>query len=98
MEKQMEKQTPERIKQEIEHLMAIKPTVLRWSFFGDDHHATIDAQIFVLQTTMEEDDIHEEMGHDADNVLDAALAARMWLDAQYEDYPDLAAQWKELVR
>ena len=70
MEKQMEKQTPERIKQEIEHLMAIKPTVLRWSFFGDDHHAAIDAQIFVLQTTMEEDDIHEEMGHDADNVLD----------------------------
>ena len=94
----MEKQTLSRIQKEIDSLVAIKPKTLRTSAFGDDHHAAIDAQVLVLQRRMEEEDIYEEFGTAADNIRDEALAARMWIDGEYEDYPDLVSQWKELAR
>lgn len=110
MAKKQAKKTPTRPTTEeraaqIEALKKIKPTVLRTSAFGDNHHDAIDAQLDVLEKLLTEREIYgnQESEEGADDgwslsVTDAAINARNWLDGQYEDYPDLVASWKELVR
>ena len=90
----------EEISAEIAGLQEIKPRVRRCSFFGDDHHAAIDAQIQVLEGRMDETEIHDEqekMGW-PQSVLDAALDARSWLDGEYVDAASPVESWKELRR
>lgn len=94
------------ISAQIDGLMAIQPKVLRTSMFGDDHHAAIDAQIEVLQEDLDEDEIYKRWGGAGEegeedvgqNVVNAAVDARHWLDGDFEDAPDLIESWKELVR
>lgn len=89
---------------EIATLKAMKPTVRERSGFGDDHHAAIDAQLDVLETRMSTDDIYdhgdeEKVGEEevwADNVRDAAIEARQWLDGESKNAP--SKEWKPLVK
>jgi hypothetical protein len=87
------------IKEEIKGLVALKPTVRRTSMFGDNHHDAIDAQVEVLIHNLSEDDIYRRSddGDWKDNVKDAALEARAWLDGEPMDSPNLVDSWKELV-
>lgn len=91
------KPTPEQIETEIKTLKAMKPTVLRRSSFGDDHHRAIDAQVDVLELRKSEDDVYDEYSDDADNVRDAAIEACQWLEGEAEDGAP-SENWKSLVR
>ena len=89
----------EEINAEIKALEAIKPSVLRSSAFGDDHHAAIDAQLRVLREKMSDDRISNFFGDDDSHYeYDSAMDARRWLDGEYEGGASLAESWKELVR
>src|SRR5574337_583637 len=94
----MKRPTATEIQRQVAGLRVLKPRVLRRSMFNDDHHAAIDAQVEVLEDDLTEDAIYNRSDEDAegwpDNVRDAALAARQWLDGEYEDYPDLVDSWK----
>ncbi len=102
------KPTTDEIQVQILKLEEIKPTILRWSISGDDHHSAIDAQIRVLHENMSESKIYDWIWRyytpeedSGQNILDAALEARMWLDGEELNDPDckdLADSWKELVR
>jgi ABC-type uncharacterized transport system substrate-binding protein len=99
----MNKPTTTQIEEQIRLLKEIKPNVKRFSFFQDDHHAAIDAQIRVLDRNMSEDaiDNYFEPSDDSANeasILSSAQEARNWLDGEYEDYPSLVDGWKELTK
>lgn len=99
----MPEPTPDQIEAEIKTLREMKPRVRRRSGFGDDHHDAIDGQLSVLEEDLSEEDIYD--AHDgacddelfyAENVKDAALEARRWLDGDEENPP--SENWKELVQ
>jgi len=93
--------TPRQIQAEIDKLLDMKPSVVRASFFGDNHHDAIDAQVEVLEDTlMDDDDIYNKLDLDewAQNVVDAALEARAWRDDEEEKDFVPSESWKELVR
>lgn len=80
------------IETEIATLREMKPRIRRASFFGDDHHAAVDAQIDVLQNNRNEDWVWDQAS--ADNVRDAACEAVRWRDGDGDKPSD---GWKELV-
>lgn len=97
--------TPEQVAQEIEKLVAMKPTVRRTSMFGDNHHAAIDAQVEVLRGRLTEEAIYLRYGDPLDddpdqpqNVVESALEARQWLDGESEGGLPPSAEWRALVR
>ena len=93
--------TPRQIQAEIDKLRDMKPTVLRASFFGDNHHDAIDAQIEVLEDiSIDEDDIYNKLDNEewAQNVADAALDAHCWREDEEEKDFVPSESWKELVR
>lgn len=93
--------TPRQIQAEIDKLQDMKPTVIRASFFGDNHHDAIDAQIEVLEDELIDDyDIYNNLddGTWAPNVVDAAIEARQWRDDEEEKDFVPSESWKELVR
>jgi hypothetical protein len=58
----------------------------------------------VLVHRLSDDDIYERYGTDGEdqeenpqNVFDAALDARRWIDGDYDDAADLVTSWKDLV-
>lgn len=51
--------TKAEIKAEIKRLSAMKPFVQKKTFFGDDNHRAIEAQIWVLKHACDEDSISE---------------------------------------
>lgn len=86
----------EQITKEIEALKTVRPNVRPTSMFGDDNLAALDAQIEVLVTGMDDDDIYERYDHcdSQESILELALVARRWIDD--EDDPDcesLACGW-----
>ncbi len=96
----------ERIAQ-AEELKTLKPTVLKSSTFGGNHHDAIEAQITVLEhpgISGEDIDANQEDGEWADNVADAAREALDWItgdftpDAATNKTGDLVGSWQELVR
>jgi hypothetical protein len=84
---------------EAETLQLLKPNVRRRSFFGDDNHAAIDAQVAVLRDLLTGDQIHSRYeGGDlrsSNYVLDAALEARQWLEGEMDG--NLVDDWKSLT-
>src|ERR1700722_18384016 len=110
LKKEPRRPTQEEIQDQIKRLRAIQPTVLRHSAFGDNHHDAIFAQIDVLEKRMSEssifdnfppEDEEDEDGQPgAQNVHDAAMDARRWLegewDAKFSGASDLVETWKEL--
>lgn len=74
---------------EISALLALKPTLPPRSNFGDDNHAAVDAQVHVLQTGMNVDQVNARYGDDKSpafdhHVLDHALHACAWLTTGIE--------------
>ena len=89
--------TPKQVKDEIQKLKSIKPTVRPTSFFGDNHHDAIDAQIEVLEDLLDEDEIyHKEDDEEwTESVRGAACEAYEWLHGNKKE--SIADEWKELV-
>lgn len=87
------------IQEEINKLKEIKPHVLMYSSFGDNHHEAIEAQIQVLEEIMEEDDIEDAFDDKPENVRSAAMDAAFWLAGEeIDDFTTPSESWKELVR
>jgi hypothetical protein len=93
---------------EVQTLENMKPNVRqfsKFSMYGDDHHAAIDAQIYVLSNHVSEDDMYETYGEsnedldDSDfeqHVLDAAIEAYDWKMCRSDALP--SESWKDLVK
>ncbi len=94
------------VEKEVAKLREMKPTVLRTSSFGDNHHDAIDAQIEVLKESLDNDDIYDRWGSSEDededrphNILDAALDAMGWMDGgSFGEGKKPSKNWAELVR
>lgn len=94
---------------EIAALKALKPRVRERSFFGDDNHAAIDAQIAVLTERMSMDDVYSRFGQDdtkecdieehSEHELDCALNARDWMcGALAADEQSPSQSWGDLAK
>ncbi len=90
----MSNPTPEQVKKEIETLTEMKPKVKRFSAFGDDHHAALDAQVDVLKNDLTYDEIDEQYEYHA---RANAHDARLWLDGE-GDPETLSEDWENLVQ
>lgn len=109
-QRDMKKPTKAQIKKEIAALKKIKPRVLHYSGFGDDHHAAIDAQIHVLEHKLSRDDVYDRetecrdlecSGEDninwhRENISGAGLEAVDWLAGE-SDFKTLTENWKPLM-
>jgi hypothetical protein len=90
--------TPHQIKKEIAGLKAIKPKIRQFSFFGDDNHASIDAQINVLEDNMDDDQIDDLYDPEENyNLNESARHAREWLDGKFEG-DGLVKDWEPLIK
>lgn len=87
--------TKEEIQATIAKLQEMKPNVRRTTFFGDNNHAAIDAQIWVLENEASEDEVYDEF--DTDHERDNALEAAAWLEGEELDGGGLVEGWQSLV-
>lgn len=95
--------TDKEIGEQIQELARIKPTVLRFSKFGNDHHKAIDAQIKALSERMTEENVcdkwpnaeHEDDGQD-ENQRTAALEAVNWMNGYESQSP--SENWSPLIQ
>ena len=90
----MSQPTPEQIKKEIETLTEMKPKVKRFSAFGHDHYAAIDAQVDVLKNDLSTEDIDGQYEGD---VQSQAHDARAWLEGEYA-LDTLSEDWEGLAQ
>lgn len=92
--------TADEIKVEIEALRACKPRVRLRNFFGYNLHEAIDAQICVLVSILDEDEIYTRyIDPDNRNELDAALDALAWRDGEEREdaeFASLAEGWLDI--
>lgn len=81
------KPTEEEIVAEIAALKTVQPTVPKFSALwpDSDQHAAIEAQIKTLETRKSELEIFADLANEADNVLDAARAAVLWMVSESEE-------------
>lgn len=84
------------IKAEIDKLKKIKPSVRLASKFGDNHHDAIDAQIIVLEDSLDDGEIYDLYENGPENVLNAALDAMHWVEGD-DDVPP-SKNWESLVK
>lgn len=91
----MTPKTPTEIAQEIHDLQTLRPRVRRYSMFGDDNWARIDAQVRTLQHGWTEDDLYDTWGMESEGLLNAGLDAIQWRQGEAEE--GLAESWQELV-
>ena len=88
--------TQEQITKEIEALKTVRPNVRPTSMFGDDNLGSVDAQIMVLENNWDNGDIYDRYDHasSSEYILEAALAARQWMDDEEDpDCKGLACEW-----
>lgn len=89
----------ESIKAEIERLKEMKPKVVKLSFFGDDNHATIDAQIYVLENELIEDKAYDNYKASDEHIREGAEVAGRWLESDECDEVDSPSkEWARLVK
>lgn len=71
-----------------------KKTAPEFTFFGDNNHEGIDAQIAVIEEEMDEDKIYNRYPDDEEDqhTRDMALDAANWLRGMQED-DVLLSQW-----
>lgn len=96
----MQPPTEEQIQETIRQLKEIKPKIKRYSFFGDDNRATMQAQIEVLEERLDDDDIYERWSEDDQGDIRAsAQSALQWMEnGETEDgETDLVEGWKGLI-
>lgn len=88
------------IKAEVDKLKKMKPSVRLCSKFGDNHHDAIDAQISVLEDSLEDSlddgEIYDRYEEGPENVLDSALGAMHWAEGD-DDVPP-SKNWESLVK
>jgi hypothetical protein len=99
--------TTRQINAEAKALRKLKPRVPAKTYFGEDNHAAIDAQIEVLEKQLTEkqietrwyqDETAEEF-RDGDNRLwDEARYARSWIDGDESDAPSSQSCWGGLAK
>lgn len=95
------KRTREEVEAEIAKLRGMKERVRRFSAFGDDNWAAIDAQVAVLDRNMNEANIYAKWSGDDDEddgsnpIIDSALDARAWRDGEYEE--PCSSGWEPLM-
>jgi hypothetical protein len=93
----MKKPTEAEIKAEIALLEEMKPHVRATSYFGDNHHASIDLQLRVLDGELDEDDLFDatEGNWDRESIGRDALK---WMNGEQdeEDGPP-SKGWMELI-
>lgn len=106
----MKAKTDKQIAAEIKALEKIKPRVLRYSGFGDDHHAAIDAIVVVLKERLTEDDLYtrqedcqntECTGDDGidwaiEHIFENGCEAAQWLKGESE-FKTLTENYKHLI-
>ena len=88
--------TKEQITKEIEALKTVRPNVRPTSMFGDDNLGSVDAQIAVLEQDFDDDKIYDvyDRTSSSEYILDAALAARQWMNGKEDpDCEGLACEW-----
>ncbi len=88
--------TKEQITKEIEALKTVRPNVRPTSMFGDDNLGSVDAQVEVLENNLDDGEIYERYDHagSSEYILDAAFAARQWVDDEEDpDCEGLACEW-----
>ncbi len=90
----MNKPTQEQVKTEIETLEDMKPKVKRFTAFGDDNHAAIDAQIDVLKNGLNAGDI---TGQYEGEIFLHANEACTWLKGEY-NCDTLSEEWEGFVQ
>jgi hypothetical protein len=97
------KPTEDEVKTEIARLKEMKPKVRRKTAFGDDNWEKIDAQIRVLEESMDEDEIYAAWSDDNDpehnqDLIHNALDARQWMEGDVDE-PELPSKgWENLVQ
>ncbi|MEI8289551.1 MAG: hypothetical protein WCH99_08750 [Verrucomicrobiota bacterium] len=94
----MKAPTRKEIEVEIAALKEIKPKIKQFSYFGDDNHAAIDAQISVLEleTSNEEIDEKRDSGEWSNHEADSAIHALEWMDGDESEAPSVG--WKPLAK
>jgi len=94
----MSRPTREEIDAEIEALEALKPRIPARTFFGDDNHAAIDAQIAVLRGEVDEDETfdNEESGEWSEHTGTSARDACSWMDGDSETSP--SEDWATIAK
>lgn len=90
------KPTDDQITEEIRLLTQLKNVVPEKTFFGDDNHKGIDAQIQVLSSSMTTNRIYDLWGQEDDDTfdqhtLDLALDAHQWMEGDSTEVP--SAGW-----
>lgn len=92
--------TDAEIEAEIKWLKENKPKIGRYTFFGDDNHAAIDAQIKVLEQRADEEavfDWQDIEGWD-ERLAECARNAALWLEGDDELKPSAKDNWGGLVK
>jgi len=94
----MQKPDIKLIKKETKALKKLKPKIRPRSVFGTDNIAQIAAQIAVLENNLDDDEICDRYDHSGldEEILEAALNARKWLDGD-DETETLSEDWKCLI-
>lgn len=97
------KPTDEEVKAEIARLKEMQPKVRHMDTFGGNNREKIDAQIDVLEESMDEDEIYERWGNDDDpdenyDIISNARYALEWVDGESEDGEPPSKGWEPLVQ
>ncbi len=93
--KKIEKPSDKQIQAELGTLKAYRGLVRRYSMFGEDNRAAVDAQIQVVEDSLSEDEVYERW-EDEDYLRDNALEMVQWLLGQGEPTSP-SENWKPLV-
>lgn len=93
----MKKPTEKQIGMEIAKLRAMKPSVRRYTTFGDDNWAKIDAQIQALEEGMTDEDTYDEWPDNSQgDVRYNAQDAIFWANGKEKEAPSKG--WKRLTK
>lgn len=97
------KPTPEQVAAEITRLKALRPRVPAQGFFGYDNHASIDAQIQVLEDGMSLNTVVTRYGEGSqefsDYVFACAFLAHDWLAGELAvDEGSPASGWEDIAQ
>ena len=91
------KKTQEEVDSEIERLKELSGHIRRYSLFGDDNEAALQAELNVLEAGLTEDDIGDYYDSSPTNVYDAAWFAMQWREGDTSaDEGSPADNWEHL--
>lgn len=99
--------TTQEIESEVATLRDLRAKVRKFTSFGDDNHAAIDAQIEVLSDRMSLDQVYDKYGEEAfidedefdQHLFDCTLLACDWMHGlRSADESSPGESWLELVR